>query len=195
MAGSGFSPIYGYLEGDHGAQVVRRFWNLVDRRGDDECWDWKGSTNKKGYGRFKVAIHEIRHGNRVAWAIDNGRDPGDLLIRHTCDRPSCCNPAHLISGTHQDNMDDMRERGRASKDPRNGVLNNAASLTLAQIGEIVAAFRRHEPNTTIALRYPVGHSLISRIRTGRSWQREAAMFGWAPSHPSPTPSLVREAGR
>jgi hypothetical protein len=167
-----------YLEGEGGAQIEARFWSHVERAGADECWNWSGSLRR--YGRFKIASYETRHANRVAWAIANRRDPGDLVIRHTCDRPACCNPQHLVIGTHQDNMNDKRERGRANSGPQDGERNNAARLTLAQIGEIVAAFRRGETNMAISYRFPVGHSLISRIRTGRSWQREAAQFGWAP---------------
>lgn len=36
----------------------------------------------------------------------------DELTRHTCDNPQCCNPDHLIIGTHQENYDDMVTRGR-----------------------------------------------------------------------------------
>lgn len=36
----------------------------------------------------------------------------DELTRHTCDNPQCCNPDHLIIGTHQENYDDMVARGR-----------------------------------------------------------------------------------
>lgn len=185
MAGQTFNPVWHYLEGIHRERIVARFWSLVDQRGSDECWPYRKACNGKGYGRFKIASYQTAHANRVAWAIANGRDPGEMLVRHSCDNPPCCNPAHLLLGTHQQNAQDKVERGRCNPRPMNGENNANARLTVAQVGEIVGAFRRHENNTEIARRYPVGHALISRIRTGRSWCAEAAMFGWEPKSPAP----------
>lgn len=174
---SRYQPILRHLN----CTILKRFWAKVDRRAPDECWDWTGSRSIDGYGHFKVGGFETRPASRVAWVIANKRDAGDMLVRHKCDRPCCCNPDHLELGTARDNAADMVERGRASRRVQAGEANNAAQLTAAEVGEIVEAFRRREQNMTIALRYPVGHSLISRIRTGRSWQREAAQYGWEPA--------------
>ena len=181
MADSPHRDIYAYLNSPKGAAIEARFWSMVQRGPSEACWDWQASRAPSGYGRFKIASFEARHSNRVAWTIANRREPGDLIIRHTCDRPQCCNPAHLLIGTPLDNARDKVERGRCGTSDQRGVKNGAARLTLEQIGEIVASFRRGEQNMTIATRYPVGHALVSRIRTGRSWQAEAAQFGWSPA--------------
>jgi hypothetical protein len=173
--------ILSHLNSERGPEIVERFWAKVRGGPAESCWDWQASVNTSGYGRFKIVSWQVRHANRVAWTIANLRDPGDLIIRHTCDRPICCNPAHLIIGTTLDNSHDMMERGRFVQRDQRGENNGAARLTRDQIGEIVSAFRRGEDNTEIAARYPVGHALISRIRTARSWQAEAAEFGWGPA--------------
>jgi len=86
----------------------QRFWSKVNKT--DICWVWTGCRNKKGYGSFyckkKIASH------RYSYIIHNGNIPNGLLVRHTCDNPSCVNPAHLILGTNQDNVNDKMKRGR-----------------------------------------------------------------------------------
>lgn len=42
------------------------------------------------------------------------------VVRHTCDNPACCNPAHLIRGTVADNVADRVARGRSATGERNG---------------------------------------------------------------------------
>lgn len=51
--------------------------------------------------------------HRVSYFLTHGHlPPAPLVIRHTCDNPPCCNPAHLVPGTYQDNARDCVERGR-----------------------------------------------------------------------------------
>jgi len=171
-------PILSYLTADPNA--ASRFWGKVAIAGPDDCWDWTASKSGKGYGNFKIASFEPRQAHRVAWVIANQRDTDGLLVRHTCDRPSCCNPAHLLLGTAKDNSDDKFSRGRARSSRQDGENNGHAILTTEQVGQIVAALKAGEGNQQIANRFPVSDSLVSRIRTGRSWQKEAASFGWQP---------------
>ena len=34
--------------------VYYRYWNKVDRKGANECWNWKGTKHNRGYGLIKV---------------------------------------------------------------------------------------------------------------------------------------------
>jgi hypothetical protein len=95
------------------ASEQERFWSKVDRRGPDECWPWTGCIVRNGYGQFaRENRGPLVKPNRVAWALANGRDLGDLYACHTCDNRSCCNPAHIFAGTHSDNMRDCFQKGR-----------------------------------------------------------------------------------
>ncbi len=101
----------------HHPPIEERFWNKTDKRGPDECWPWKGSTNEWGYGQFYQDQERIK---AHRWSYKNfvGPIPEGKLVRHTCDNPRCVNHAHLIVGTSQDNSNDAVERGRMSKGDR-----------------------------------------------------------------------------
>lgn len=87
-------------------------FRYVDMTGGPEaCWPWKRGLHKERpyfemNGRKYLAY-------RITYSLTYGKDLEDLpLLRHTCDVPYCCNPAHLVEGDHQANMDDMKMRDR-----------------------------------------------------------------------------------
>lgn len=104
---------------------ANKFWGSVDKRGEDDCWHWTRGRNTKGYGLVHVkslpedyertgrmATQLTAH--RVAYYLSRGdMNPADYIC-HTCDNPSCCNPAHLWLGSQQDNVNDMIAKGRAA---------------------------------------------------------------------------------
>ena len=95
-------------------KYAERFWAHVGKTDNqDDCWHWN-SQLKRGYGWFKITVNKHRHeyiASRVAAHL-SGIEIKDKLVLHSCDNQSCCNPKHLRSGTHQDNMNDAKERGR-----------------------------------------------------------------------------------
>lgn len=69
-----------------------RFWALVDRRGDDDCWEWKGFVDGYGFGTWQYA-----HGRRSQahrWAIRFIEGDVPSRVRSTCSSKSCVNPRH-----------------------------------------------------------------------------------------------------
>jgi hypothetical protein len=79
-----------------------RFWSLVDRRGDAECWPWKGGT-KQGYGQIMVA-RKAKRAHRVAYELTVGPIPEGLTLDHLCRNRACCNPKHLEPVTNRENV-------------------------------------------------------------------------------------------
>lgn len=75
------------------------------------CWEWQGGKDKDGYGKIYSCGEHMRT-HRVAYRLYKGEIPDGLHVCHTCDNPSCVNPAHLWLGTNDDNMDDMNRKAR-----------------------------------------------------------------------------------
>ncbi len=79
------------------------------------CWDWTSYKDVKGYGSTTYRKQLGQHAHRVSWIIYKGNIPKGIYVLHKCDRPCCINPEHLFLGTHEDNMLDMKNKGRACK--------------------------------------------------------------------------------
>lgn len=88
-----------------------RFWSKVQKRTSDQCWPWLGSTHPTGRGHFGWH-RKVESSPRVMWHIMTGVWPGSKHVLHTCDNPNCVNPGHLYLGSHMDNMQDKKSRGR-----------------------------------------------------------------------------------
>lgn len=104
------------------------------------CLEWPFSRMRKGYGRVRDGIHMVLVHRKVYQLSHPDENIEGLDIRHTCDNPPCCNPEHLISGTHQENMDDMRSKKRefkpGPKNPPKGEDNVNTKLSDEQVFEI-----------------------------------------------------------
>lgn len=79
------------------------------------CWIWLGVRDRAGYGR--VAVIERGHSvaklaHRESYKAFVGPITAGVPLLHACDTPACVNPAHLRIGTQQENLADMRSKGR-----------------------------------------------------------------------------------
>jgi hypothetical protein len=85
---------------------IKGVWEGVDRTaGPEACWPWTRTLNKAGYGYFrKDRRYYLAH--RVALLGVEGARTETRLVRHLCNNPKCCNPAHLALGSYLDNSND-----------------------------------------------------------------------------------------
>ncbi len=88
----------------------QRFWRYVSK--SNGCWDWSGCLAPNGYGRLQVD-GKCKDAHRVSWELHNGQVPHGLHVLHRCDNRKCVRPDHLFLGTHRENMEDMKRKGRA----------------------------------------------------------------------------------
>ena len=135
-----------------------------------KCILWSGLRNKWGYGRIRHK-GQMRGAHRVMYCKHHGIDIDSirgLVVRHLCDNPPCVNPAHLILGTHADNMRDKKIRRRDAR----GIGNGASKLN----DQIVAAIRAEYikgssefSQAALAMKYGVSQSVIHAIVNRKTW--------------------------
>ncbi len=109
----GVTPHVGGVKLNHDTfGLPERFWSKVDRRGPDECWPWTRCKNQRGYGLFSIKNRHFS-ASRVLMMAIYGPQPKHIFACHSCDNPSCCNPAHIWTGTNSDNIRDSFQKGRS----------------------------------------------------------------------------------
>ncbi len=139
------------------------FWSLVDKKGEDECWNWKGHIHDSGYGQF--GMDGIQYVHRLAYILTHGSIPKRLYILHKCNNPSCCNPNHLEAGTQKENIKQLYREGRNKIK-----LNNILNLIQKDVDEMRRLYVE-EKNTLNQLDkiYNIGIPSIHAIIKGKVW--------------------------
>jgi hypothetical protein len=145
--------------------LVARFWAKVDVRRVGECWPWRAARNEHSYGVFRVAGRNVKaHRQAMEISADITLTP-DQVVLHSCDNPSCCNPAHLVLGSQEDNIADMVAKGR-QRGSRHSRLTPDQITTIRT--ELTAGATQHE----LAERFGVSPSYLSMLAAGKRWRRE-----------------------
>jgi hypothetical protein len=98
-----------------------RFWNKVNKKDKNKCWEWQAGKSNR-YGAFKINGRTIG-AHIFSWEIHNGKIPDGLFVCHKCDNPGCVNPDHLFLGTNKDNCDDRDKKKRQAYGEKTECLN------------------------------------------------------------------------
>ncbi len=154
---------------------INDIWKYVDRRGADECWNWKRGTNTTGYGSVRfMGVKYAAH--RLAFAAANGgitlNAPADRsgggFVLHSCDNRLCCNPAHLVLGTYDLNNKDAKTKGRSRA--AQGADNPRALLTREQAIEVRRLSQEGLSRVAVARIFGVSDSVVRRIALGQGYR-------------------------
>lgn len=145
--------------------LLERFSEKVMPPNARGCKLWFGGKDKKGYGIIWGGTGVgYRFAHRIAWELAHGTIPKGMCICHTCDVPSCVNVEHLFLGTQQDNLEDMRSKGRHVSGSRHGnhKLTDEDVLFIKQ--------KRDMKGIELANMFKVTPAHISNIRNGKRRQ-------------------------
>lgn len=152
--------------------VEERFWKMVNKKGDDECWYWLGRLHRNGYG--DMTIDGVAIGaHRVSYILHTGKlIPDGINVCHTCDHRNCVNPKHLFLGTQSENILDATKKGRNffyfGHKKTVGKKNGRSKLTEKDIIFIRENFLLYRA-VDLAEIFHVHESTIHRVIQGNSW--------------------------
>lgn len=101
--------------------VEERFWQKVRVAGPDDCWEWLGHIDRRGYGScYFPNSHPRKNGvaHRYLYEVLLGKGPlpEHMSIDHLCQNKRCVNPAHLEVVTMRENI--LRGNGKAANNAR-----------------------------------------------------------------------------
>lgn len=133
------------------------------------CWLWLLQTNLSGYGVERVN-YKLELAHRRAYEGAKGAIPVGMFVLHGCDTRSCVNPDHLRVGTHGDNMEDMKRRGRGRTGPQAGEHNPQARLTWSKVSRI-RNLGDSLSKTDIGRRFGVSRRCVGLILDGHRWKQ------------------------
>ncbi len=138
------------------------------------CWLWTASLDGKGYGEIgvgargegKISAHRASYELHIA-PIPKHDSYHGICVLHKCDTPICVNPDHLFLGTQKENVWDMLDKGRVK--PACGSKNSNSKLIESDVMEIKKLLASGVLQKTIASRFHINGSQVSRIKNGKTW--------------------------
>lgn len=152
-----------------------------------DCWEWTGARSNKRSPLCAIPTQLPKQpGTRptrvgvavLAWEAFHKKPVGSMVVYRTCFNHDCVNPAHLKCGTRTQMSEDLAKAGRCKRKPAaiaaitKAKRATASKLTIQQVREIRGST---ETVRSIAEKYGVNQSLISRIRRGHAWRESVGV--------------------
>jgi hypothetical protein len=131
------------------------------------CREWTGVRDAHGYGRRRLRGYRTRLVHRQVFSDAHGYLPP--VVRHACDNPPCYELAHLLPGTHLDNVRDALDRGRIRKGEEHGM----AKLTRVDVRAIRRLVSTGHGELEVATAFGVSRRAVNKIIKGETWRESA----------------------
>lgn len=134
----------------------------------EECIKWPFGEHE-GYGSVKVDGVTTGAHREICRRVHGEPPTAKHEVRHLCGKGAegCVNPAHLVWGTHAENMADLVRHG--TKVPARGGRQWKAKLSADDVKQIRLALASGETQASIADRFGVTEPSINAIHRGRTW--------------------------
>lgn len=161
------------VEDSERQNIAIRFWSKVKTGPIQECWEWQGTKDRRGYGHMSSRRGMSPYkAHRVSYELVIGQIPDGMEVCHKCDNPSCVNPTHLFIGTHQENMADAFKKGRINNyNHECGEDHSSSKLTWNDVYEIRNVVPSGEfTQRQLAQKYGVCRDTIRNIVSGKYWK-------------------------
>jgi hypothetical protein len=129
--------------------------------GKNDCWEWTGCKNPKGYGVLGAKEIGEQLAHRISYIVHVGSIPKGMCVLHKCDNPSCCNPRHLFLGDNNDNTQDMISKCR---DRSFGRKRRLADDDVRLIRD------KNNPASVLQEMFNISSSMVSLIRLRKSYR-------------------------
>ncbi len=145
----------------------KRFMEMVKKT--KTCWLWIAGKTSKGYGEFypipnRVSdLHPPVYAHRFSYELFTGPIPSGFEISHSCNNPSCVNPAHLTAATHRENMAAASSDGLFPSHPFRK-LSREQVHTIRKLAGMVT-------QRELAARYGATQGVISLATSGATYKR------------------------
>jgi hypothetical protein len=143
-----------------------RFWSKVEKSSPSECWEWKASRYKHGYGIFWWKKYGEQYAHRVAWILTFGPIPDGICVCHKCDNRGCVNPNHLFLGTVAENIRDRDAKNRQNK----GEKMKSAKLSRDDVLKIRELHKAGVRYSELARQFSVTWSTIKSACDYTTWK-------------------------
>lgn len=161
--------------------LLTRFWANVKKtdiapahRPDlGGCWLWTGWKSPTGYGSIhsggRRAAGRQKRTHRVSWELHYGDIPDGACVLHRCDNRACVRPDHLFIGSQQENIEDMRQKGRARAKFQQGQAHAMATLNDDDVARMRIMAREGAWASDIAKEFGVTTAIASNAIRGKTW--------------------------